>query len=293
MDKIGEMFGLDTRAEGVDWASVLESQECPFSHKKCYKTRKSEPSISIGTCTVAGSCVTPEGQAMAPVMICPNRLTDRQKIFVDCMHLLTKHQPGNDYHLISEVKIPGGNLDYLLVSAKERKAVDFVGIELQTLDTTGSVWPARMETLHRLGLPVEVPPCKPYGMNWKMTAKTILVQMHHKAATFANINRHLVLVIQDPLLAYMRREFSFDHFVDPGDIADTVHFHSYGMQSLEPGQVRSDLRLNARISTDVAGIERCLGRKSEAAVAEDVLLDRISAKLSDRTLFSPLAAGKR
>lgn len=290
MDKIVELFGIDTRAQGIDWSSVVEEQQCPFSHKKCFKTRKSDPDISIGTCTVLASVATDLGRSVEPVMICPNRLIDRQKIFTDCTHLLTKHQPGNDYHLLSEIQIPGGNLDFVLVSAKGQKAVDFVGIELQTLDTTGSVWPSRMHTLNRLGIPVSVPISKSYGMNWKMTAKTILVQMHHKAATFANINRHLVLVIQDPLLDYMRREFNFDHFADPGDVVDTVHFHSYGMGSLGSGQLRSGLNLNTRISTDVAGIERCLGLKSEAAIEESVLLERISAKLTELTLFSPLAS---
>ena len=33
---------------------------------------------------------------------------------------------------------------------------------------------------------------KPFGMNWKMTAKTILVQLHHKIETFESINKHLV-----------------------------------------------------------------------------------------------------
>ena len=290
MDKIVELFGTDTRAQGVDWPSIVEAQQCPFSHKKCFKTRKSEPEISIGTCTVLASRTTGAGRSLEPVMICPNRLTDRQKIFTDCTHLLTKHQPGNDYHLLSEIQIPGGNLDYVLVSAKGQKAVDFVGIELQTLDTTGSVWPSRMSTLNRLGIPSPVPASKSYGMNWKMTAKTILVQMHHKASTFANINRHLVLVIQDPLLDYMRREFNFDHFVDPADLTDTVHFHSYGMQPLVSGQVRAGLELHTRISTDVAGIERCLGLRSESAIEESILLERISAKLSERTLFSPLSS---
>ena len=282
MDKIVELFGMNTEAQGIDWGTIVAEQQCPFSDKKCYKTRKSEPDVAIGTCTVL------VGRSTDPVMICPNRLIDRRKIFIDCMHLLTKHQPGNDYHLLSEIKIPGGNLDYVLVSARGRHAVDFVGIELQTLDTTGSVWPARMSTLNRLGIPVTVPKAKTYGMNWKMTAKTILVQMHHKAATFANINRHLVLVIQDPLLDYMRREFAFDHFTDPADVVDTVHFHSYGMQSLEPGQQRSDLVLHSRMSTDVAGIERCLGLKKDAAVDESVLLAGISSKLTEMTLWSPL-----
>lgn len=282
MDEIVELFGMNTEAQGIEWGTIVAQQQCPFSDKKCYKIRKSEPDVAIGTCTVLA------GRSMDPVMICPNRLIDRRKIFIDCMHLLTKHQPGNDYHLLSEIKIPGGNLDYALVSARGCHAVDFVGIELQTLDTTGSVWPARMSTLNRLGIPVTVPEAKTYGMNWKMTAKTILVQMHHKAATFANINRHLVLVIQDPLLDYMRREFTFDHFTDPADVVDTVHFHSYGMRSLEPGQQRSDLVLHSRMSTDVAGIERCLGLKKDAAVDESVLLAGISSKLTEMTLWSPL-----
>lgn len=42
-------------------------------------------------------------------------------------------------------------------------------------------------------------------MNWKMTAKTILVQLHHKIDTFESISKHLVLVVQDYLLDYMKR----------------------------------------------------------------------------------------
>lgn len=166
MDKIVELFGINTDAQGIDWGTIVALQQCPFSDKKCFKTRKSEPDVAIGTCTVLA------GRAMDSVMICPNRLIDRHKIFIDCMHLLTKHQPGNDYHLLSEIKIPGGKLDYVLVSARGSHAVDFVGIELQTLDTTGSVWPARMSTLNRLGIPVTVPEGKPYGMNWKMTGSS-------------------------------------------------------------------------------------------------------------------------
>ena len=125
MDKIVELFGINTDAQGIDWGTIVALQQCPFSDKKCFKTRKSEPDVAIGTCTVLA------GRAMDPVMIWPNRLIDRHKIFIDCMHLLTKHQPGNDYHLLSEIKIPGGKLDYVLVSARGSHAVDFVGIELQ------------------------------------------------------------------------------------------------------------------------------------------------------------------
>lgn len=49
------------------------------------------------------------------------------------------------------------------------------------------------------------------GMNWKMTAKTILMQLHHKVETFEHVNKHLALVIQDFFVDYMRKQFRFDH----------------------------------------------------------------------------------
>lgn len=120
------------------------------------------------------------GKEQRDVIICPHRLSERKQIFTDCLHLLTSHTPGNELHLVSEVSIPGGCVDYFLVSTdSSRKVKDFVGIELQTMDTTGTIWPERELTLKEMGLKyVEVTDNKSYGMNWKMTAKTIFVQLH-------------------------------------------------------------------------------------------------------------------
>jgi hypothetical protein len=114
---------------------------------------------------------------------------------------------------VPEVSIPGGSVDYFLVSARKGKVKDFVGIELQTLDTTGTVWPERQRLLKKLGVPRSdkmATSKKSYGMNWKMTAKTILVQMHHKIQTFEHVHKKLVLVVQDKLLAYMSLEFNLN-----------------------------------------------------------------------------------
>jgi hypothetical protein len=51
------------------------------------------------------------------------------------------------------------------------------------------------EFLREHGLNVPVETAKTFGMNWKMTAKTILVQLHHKLETFEHLGKHLVLVI--------------------------------------------------------------------------------------------------
>lgn len=94
MSKISELFGRASDAREIDWRRVVAKQECPFLGKRCYKVRKSNPEISIGTCTVLYGHKDPE-----PIIICPTRLIERRQIFVDCLHLLIAHEPGNELHL--------------------------------------------------------------------------------------------------------------------------------------------------------------------------------------------------
>ncbi len=280
MSKIIELFGKGTHNRSVDWNSVIKAQRCSYTNKTCYKIRKSNPEISIGTCSVL------YGKVPEPVIICPVRLIERRQIFTDCFHLLTTHEPGNELHIIPEVSIPGGSVDYFLVSVKDGKVKDFVGIELQTLDTTGTVWPERQRMLKALGVPRSddaEESTKTFGMNWKMTAKTILVQMHHKVHTFEHINKKLVLVIQDKLLNYMTKEFKFDHLKAPALIGDSMHLHAYKMDNAATGDYK--ISMSSRLSTDADGIGMCLGLQAEARVELEQILIALQAKISDHTLF--------
>jgi len=92
--KVSELFGTWTGARDVDWADKVGAQECPFDGTACFKVRKSDPGVSIGTCAVE------YGKPPGPVMICPKRLLAGGRIFADCLGLLTGHQPGNEYHLL-------------------------------------------------------------------------------------------------------------------------------------------------------------------------------------------------
>lgn len=204
MSKISELFGLYCQNSDLDFKTALETQGCPFTGKICTKMRKSNPDVKIGTCSVK--------YQNQDVIICPFRLLEHNQIFIDCLHLLTMHEPGNELYLVPEVQIPGGHVDYFLVSAKNKKVKDFIGIELQTMDTTGTVWPERQKFLNECGIvvdPSDLENKKTFGMNWKMTLKTILIQMHHKNETFEHLNKHLVLIIQEPLFEHMISDFNF------------------------------------------------------------------------------------
>ena len=276
--KVAELYGLPT-FHAADWKITEQIVEAAVLNRKCLKNRKSQPEITIGTCTML------YGRQPQPVLICPFRLLERSQIFTDCVHLLTLHEPGNELRVVAELTVPGGSVDYCLVSVRDGKPRDFVGIELQTLDTTGTVWPERQRFLRQHGIRVKrahAGSAKPFGMNWKMTAKTILVQLNHKLATFAQLSKRLVLVLQDRLLEYMRREFAFDHIRSVRD-GDPMQFHAYELRTEDAGYT---LKLKERISTDIAGIAACLGLQADSNVELQAILDQIEAKLPQSTLLT-------
>jgi len=264
--RVAELYGCDTRDLSAEWPRVIGDAVCPFLLRRCIKSRKSSPGLTIGTCTVE------HGSQGRPLMICPFRLLEKRRVFSDALHLRTAHEPGNDLHVVPELSVPGGSIDYMLVSARRDKPVDFVGIELQTLDTTGSVWPARERFCSAVGMATDDEAAVSrtrFGVNWKMSAKTILMQMHHKLSTFEHVNRKLVLALQDDLLDYMRREFRFDHLSSPASAADAMHFHAY---RLDDSGAALELVLAGRMSTDDNGMARALGLQAESNVDLDEIL---------------------
>ena len=279
--KVIELFCRGIESSGDhDWRNILEDQVCLYTGNKCFKVRKSDPVVSIGTCTVS------HGRKNQPVIICPNRLLQKRQVFTDCVHLLLRHEPGNEFHVVPEVSIPGGSVDYFLVSAKDRKVRDFVGIEFQALDTSGTVYPERQKLLRELGFVVDdedVDSKKQFGINWKMTAKTTLVQLHHKIETFEYVGKHLVLVVQDCLLEYMYKEFNFDHLSNPSKIGDSMHIHAYSFAADDQG---SRLELAQHLSTDSDGVSTCLGLQVEARVELVEIAENIESRISDDTILT-------
>lgn len=276
MSRILELYGNPTVVEH-DWAAIAAEQKCPYSQRRCFKVRKSDPTQTIGSCVVA------QGKELRPLVICPNKfLADRGKVFIDSLHLLTLHEPGNEIHLLREQAIPGGSVDFFLVSSREGRAVDFVGIEFQGLDTTGSVWPHRQAFLKAHGVPVEPFIDKTFGVNWKMTAKTILIQLNHKIGTFESLSKKFVLVLQDDLLTYMKSEFSFGG-LQSARLGDSMHFHSYKVAS-EKNVV--GIQMVERVSTNAAGIAQAMNLGKSGNLVLEEVLEKITSRLSASTLFS-------
>ena len=123
-------------------------------------------------------------------------------------------------------------------------------------------------------------------MNWKMTAKTILVQLHHKVQTFESMNKHLVLAIQDVFMEYVRREFNFSH-VQPANSRDSLQIHAYRLDHIAaPGEYR--LQLATRHSTNADGVAVALGLQVSQNVEVKQMIRMLEMKISDSTRFDPM-----
>lgn len=240
---------------------AITSELCPFRSTRCMKTRKSDKHVTIGACVVAYKGV--------PVVICPHRFLQHQQVFLDCIPLLTAT---GRYLAIPEMNVPGGHVDFFLVAYENETVLDYVGIEFQAVDTTqtGAVWQARTDALSGRMSPPYL-----YGMNWKMSAKTILMQMHHKAATFEDAGKKLVLALQGNFLEYIEREFAATH-VRNADRTDSVHFHAYDCVDLNG---RLSLVRTKSLSTSAAGVEKLLGQSQKPSATDTELTSQILAAI--------------
>jgi hypothetical protein len=164
-----------------------------------------------------------------------------------------------------------GNVDFVVAAVDSSGEVsDFLGLEIQTNDTTGSgpLYDARNDffagNLHD---------SYSYGLNWKMTAKLVLKQTLDKSAVFAAWGKKYVWAMQDTLLDRMRGYADMTDFGPANHEEHEVFFHAY---EVVPSRPRYRLELRETVGSDLEGVA-----KANAAPIEvkDELLGAISGIL--------------
>lgn len=243
-----ELYGYPT-----DEPPPPETQTCPFLGSKCIKQRKSDPTLTIGTCIV--------GFDGKPQLICPIRMrANDQQVIRDVAHLLKGDVA--EVLVVPEITIRDfGNVDFTIAGLDaEGHVTDFVGIEFQTNDTTGSAWQAREDFFAG-----QLQASYPYGLNWKMTTKLVLIQTLNKAAVFSKWGKKYVWAMQDTLLDRIKTYADMSEFHTEAD-EDEVLFYAY---EVFRGPVRYEMRLVERIGSDLEGVAKANAPRTE--IAEDIL----------------------
>ena len=280
--RANELFGKFTNGKTFpDVSQDLITQPCPYRKENvCFKNRKSSPEIKIGTCSAYVL-----QRDTAPSIICPYRMTENNRIFNDCLSMIDT--TGTDLYLIPELYTEAGNIDYVLASIQDDSVIDFVGIEIQTLDTTGSIWPYRQEMLIENGYSVEMPvrtSKMSFGSNKKMSGKTILAQMVQKVELFSNIGKSIVLVIQDSFLDCMKNDFDFSR-IHQARQRDTVHFHSY---SFVENNDSMHIKFENAESMSATDFENIMGMNSLDDDSIQIINSRILSRVCDEYRYSPV-----
>lgn len=199
----------------------MEDDYCPFLGSTCKKRRKSRGE-SIGTCTVG---FRGRGQAeYRPHCICPHRFeTDRVLSHIE--HLLVDE---GEYFATPEVPLLGASIDYIVGKQSPDGAVlDFAGVEIQALDTTGSVWDYRESYFDDVQRMADVD--QTYGINWAMSlTKTMMQQAYKKGRVFRDWGEKLVFLLQDVSIEYLRDNYDASG-LRRARSEDPVHFLTYSL----------------------------------------------------------------
>jgi Restriction endonuclease NotI len=190
--KVFEFFGFSPEDTSVMAAKYRKSKECPFVGGQCIKRFKSG--------TVSGVCAV-KPVTTGPVICCPNRMyAEEYRVLLDvartcfgddvrlCRGSGDTKGDGFDVHVFGkrwgkELRLPGRGkgggyfVDWVLALVdSSHKLKEFVAVELQTMDTTGS-YEAEVNSLYK-GKATSKPSTA--GINWENVSKRILPQIIYK-----------------------------------------------------------------------------------------------------------------
>lgn len=190
--RLAEFFGFAPQDHSAEADKFRRTQQCPFVGGTCIKKFKSR--------TISGSCSV-KPMTSGPVICCPNRMyADGYRILVDvaracfgdsarlCRSVSEMQGDGSDVQVFGkrwgkELRLPnrgvGGGyfVDWILALLDSKLQLrEFVAVEVQTMDTTGS-YEAEVNALYR-GEILERPSIA--GVNWENVSKRILPQIIYK-----------------------------------------------------------------------------------------------------------------
>jgi hypothetical protein len=187
-----ELFGFAPEDGSPAAVAARGSTDCPFVGGRCIKQFKS--GLVSGACTLKPT-------SSGPVICCPNRLYGSEyKVLLDVANdafggemrlchsagegvadgrdvIVFGKRWGKELRLPNRVEGGGYFVDWILARlGKDRMLAEFVAVEVQTMDTTGS-YEAQVHKFLKTGKVLEE---KQSNVNWENVSKRILPQVIFK-----------------------------------------------------------------------------------------------------------------
>ena len=170
---------------------------CPFVNSECTK-RSHRVSGPFPVCSVYRWAGRGQNRRQTGlVCVCPNRLFQANLTHDILQHCWPGPAPKNP-SIAYEVKMADfGKVDCVVADVGENQKINqFVSVELQTVDITGSYFPAYSALLNSQAL--EKPPT--YNFNWRNVYKRYIMQLIFKGFFHHHWSTRIVAVMQDVLV---------------------------------------------------------------------------------------------
>lgn len=183
---------------------VNEEYLCPFINSKCTK-RSHRIEGPFPVCSVFRK--TKKDKHPIPIVVCPRRL-----YAADIYNDVVAHcWPGDSLSnpiVVHEIKMGKvGNVDMVIADLSDSgtEISDFVSIELQAIDITGSYEPAYSAIV----LNSELDKKPKYNFNYKNVQKRLMSQMTDKGFYHHHWGTKIIAVIQDVMFDNLKSRLNF------------------------------------------------------------------------------------
>jgi hypothetical protein len=221
---IGEILGKKA-FKGIDPSS--SDFECPFIKSRCTKRSTNLPGEPYPVCSLwrKGDGNTDPKQDL--IFVCPKRFyaVDFLKDVIE--HCWPGEKPKNP-RFAPEVKMAGfGNVDFVIADVHDNGEVgDFLSVELQAIDITGSVFKAYRAL--RDGKNLDKRPT--YGLNWDNVYKRYVTQLIRKGYFHHHWKSKIIAVIPDQVYRYITSRADFIRSSDVKSTQVNIIFMTYRLE---------------------------------------------------------------
>ena len=191
---LGEILGRPAE-RGFD--PTASRFQCPFIGSTCTKRSTSLGSEPYPVCSIRRRVA---GE-LKQICVCPKRFYS-----VDFLADVVEHcwpgDPPSNPKIASEVRMAGfGNVDFVIADiGRDEEVSQFLSVELQAIDITGSVMPA-YEALREVR---ELDRRPSFGLNWSNVYKRYITQLIRKGYFHHHWGTKIVAVMQDVVYDYIR-----------------------------------------------------------------------------------------
>lgn len=224
---------------------------CPYINRQCIKRSTADKTEPYPVCSLYK---TGGHSGKVPVCICPKRFHE-----VDFLQDVITHcwpgSPPTHPIIAREVKMTGfGNVDFVIADVIGDEIKQFLSVELQAIDITGSARNAYQAL--RAGEMLEKRPT--YNFNWDNVYKRYITQLIRKGYFHHHWGTKIVAVIQDEVYSYVCEKFQFMRNSNVHDNMVNIIFATYKFSSVDADSNKYTLILDKIEGTSHSALQQAV-----------------------------------